>query len=414
MSGAVNMLASLPVSSTQASNASQSQSSQGSKDTSFSDIMSKTEGSTGGEQNKQNAVENGQNGEADAGNITDAKKDAAVNPEDAIANLAAAIVMQNIIAPVEENESLPEIKDAALLAGAGEGVEGSDGSDSLVMLGAASNETIPAANSIEQGAQTVRQPEEVLADDARQVSEFDTQKKEIPLIKPERHTEVEPEQIQQNAEKPEKDAKPQYDQINNTDGNEKTEVHTLKATENTGAESGKDTDNSKAGEDAAFLLEKAENIRTAGTVQVKVAEKMDAQSPKFTENLADKISEGIKSGAKEIEIQLSPENLGKITIKFTAEAGRTLVNIVCDSIRSAELLSRNVSSLASIVEANTGTQTHVSVESESLLKDMNDGQGQERGSGQEGNQKQKDEREVDFIYSLKKEMFVRDLTEEFA
>ena len=60
-----------------------------------------------------------------------------------------------------------------------------------------------------------------------------------------------------------------------------------------------------------------------------------------------------------LELELEPVSLGKLTIRVAFESGRTAVTVLSSSSETLEILSKNASQIAQILEERTGEQTVV-------------------------------------------------------
>lgn len=69
-----------------------------------------------------------------------------------------------------------------------------------------------------------------------------------------------------------------------------------------------------------------------------------------------------QAGQKEFEIQITPENLGKITVKVLYEKGVSTVSIVCSEKKTMELLAQSAREIGTVMEHNLGKPTEVYVE----------------------------------------------------
>ena len=81
---------------------------------------------------------------------------------------------------------------------------------------------------------------------------------------------------------------------------------------------------------------------------VKVGEnfQLDTQEPDMEANLADTIRFAAQQGLKQIEIKLSPENLGSLTVKLTQATDGTLqVVLHTANAKAANLLNQHLDNL---------------------------------------------------------------------
>lgn len=137
------------------------------------------------------------------------------------------------------------------------------------------------------------------------------------------------------------------------------------------------------------VVARAEKLDPA-KVNIKVAEPYTAntESKMFTKQMADKIIFSSTDGSREIEIQLMPKDLGKVTIKLIFEGNSTLVQMTAQNAKAQNILNLNADSIKQIVETNTNTNVVVKVDDENKLNQQNqpfDGRGERQ-------QKEKEEK----------------------
>ncbi len=70
------------------------------------------------------------------------------------------------------------------------------------------------------------------------------------------------------------------------------------------------------------------------------------------QNLATKIVEHATKGIQEFEIQIEPENLGKMAVKLEYRNGEALISIVCTEPKTLELVKNHVEDIRSVVQRN--------------------------------------------------------------
>lgn len=124
-------------------------------------------------------------------------------------------------------------------------------------------------------------------------------------------------------------------------------------------------------------------------VNVKVGEgPLQADSPKFAENLADKITANISIGKTEFDLELNPQDLGTIKIKLVFEAGKASILMSCSNPKTENLLLGSAEQIRSMVESQTGSETTVQVKEEThqSQQDM-------EGRGENPNKRQQEQRQ---------------------
>lgn len=113
----------------------------------------------------------------------------------------------------------------------------------------------------------------------------------------------------------------------------------------------------------------------------------------------------VSNGRTELEIQLEPEHLGKISIKVLAEDSHTVISLCCTEEKTRLLLAQNARELGAIMENNLGTAPQILVEkqaSDYLQRENQQGGQQQQEQHQERHQQKQPEREADdFLQKLR-------------
>ncbi len=137
-------------------------------------------------------------------------------------------------------------------------------------------------------------------------------------------------------------------------------------------------------------MNRAQKSEQPEIIKVKVGDMQKAGSAEFTKAVAENI-EIMKNGADSYEIQLDPENLGKIKVNISFEQGRTSISLTCTNARTAGLLAENASMLAQIIQENNGTSASVNVQDESGYLSQEKGENQNQQSHQQRQNQSSDE-----------------------
>lgn len=135
-----------------------------------------------------------------------------------------------------------------------------------------------------------------------------------------------------------------------------------------------------------------ENVKA---VPVKVGEAPRTEQPKpVEEQIVPKLTEALQNGETRVELQLTPENLGKVTIEMTLKQdGGLVVQIHAENRDTQNLLSKNLSGLEALLGRQTEQEVRVEVprQEESQRQDLYEQQQehhrrqqQERRSRREG------------------------------
>ena len=126
-------------------------------------------------------------------------------------------------------------------------------------------------------------------------------------------------------------------------------------------------------------------------VKIRVAQPYHEYKPEFSRALSSHIAYGLSNSGRTLEIQLEPETLGNILIKFRTGKEGTRVELCCASEKTALLLEKNVSEIGRLIKYHTETPVSIDIrQEETLLLSWNRDQGHSRGRNPEnGNGKKK-------------------------
>jgi len=147
-------------------------------------------------------------------------------------------------------------------------------------------------------------------------------------------------------------------------------------------------------------------FRQVETTPVKVGDTpvADTQSPDMDAQIVDEISKTLDSGAQHVEIQLTPENLGAVTIDLTrSQDGSLQVVLHTATEKAASLLTQHSAALSTLLQSNSQSDVQVRVleQHEENLYFQQQSQNQS-GSGQSGQQEHRQRRENDdFLQQLR-------------
>lgn len=133
---------------------------------------------------------------------------------------------------------------------------------------------------------------------------------------------------------------------------------------NTSTEGEKNTQTENQGAEHAAAAMAQAPVRTAAE-DIKPQEVVTVQVP-HAEELPDKVADQLLSkmeeGVQEFEIQIEPENLGKIAVKVLYEDGQATVSIFCTEKKTLDLLGNNARDIGNIIDRNLGGETKIFVE----------------------------------------------------
>lgn len=175
-------------------------------------------------------------------------------------------------------------------------------------------------------------------------------------------------------------------------------------------------DDELQGEAAEFPTQVFHDVKAA---PIKVAEHykpVDTQEPEMDGKLANTILDAARSGVEKMQIQLTPANLGSITIDLTRDAGGALEVVIHASTSKAEgLLNQHLDGLHAALQSYGNNQAvHVEVQRGQEGQEQHmfqhadpDGRGQQHQQRQENRQETEDSGE-DFLQKLRLGLTVLD------
>ncbi len=130
-------------------------------------------------------------------------------------------------------------------------------------------------------------------------------------------------------------------------------------------------------------------------ITVKVGENAQINDPEMTQKLADKMLTKFSQNQNEFEIQLTPKELGKITIKLMMENGQAHISMFAENAKTMSLLAEKAKELGAIIQQHTGNQTNVEVVDQKTMENQNQNK-EQKGDGfarqQQEQQRQHQER----------------------
>lgn len=130
--------------------------------------------------------------------------------------------------------------------------------------------------------------------------------------------------------------------------------------------------------------------------------------------LSEQIMMQIDSGKKELDVQLEPQNLGKIRIKVSYEDNQVSVSVLCTESKTLKLLTQSAGDLGTILESNLERPVQVIVdsrESDYLNNQQEQGGRQQQHQHQQEQGSKQEENREDFIQRLRLGIFETDSTD---
>lgn len=172
----------------------------------------------------------------------------------------------------------------------------------------------------------------------------------------------------------------------------------------------------------AVVTEASAQVQTARplfdqveSVPVQVGQPVQADSPEMPMQLGERIEQAVQQGQNTIEVQLTPQELGKITIRLSVGEEGTLVSLHSANAKTVSLLSEHAANIGAIVEQNHPGNVSVRVEQENANAQQQ--YTQQEHSNQNGGQQQQQQRHQapphsdDFVQQFRLGLIARDTAE---
>ncbi len=166
-----------------------------------------------------------------------------------------------------------------------------------------------------------------------------------------------------------------------SEGNPKTESETPAAPEQANVSQVQTASATAASRSGAPVQQ---NTAASETLYVNVSDRAEN-----IQNLTELIKNAVDSQVKELEIQLEPANLGKITVKAVYESGKAAVVISCTNQAALEALSGKAAELGGLLQERMGGQTEIIVDQPQQQYLNQDGRNGNQESREEQHRQQK-------------------------
>ena len=178
-------------------------------------------------------------------------------------------------------------------------------------------------------------------------------------------------------------------------------------TQSTGEENQSQANNYQAEQSAAAPVAQTPVKNIQEDVPREVTTIHVAQPEELPDKLTDQIVGKMQEGVDSFEIEIEPENLGKIAVKIQYQDGQATVSIFCTEKRALEVLGDRAREIGVIIDKNLGGETKIFVEKQEpdYLNRNNDENQQGRQDGQEqqkeSNKKQEADDSEQFLQKLR-------------
>lgn len=163
-----------------------------------------------------------------------------------------------------------------------------------------------------------------------------------------------------------------------------------------------DQENLESGRESAVFQEVRE-------IPVKVGEAPAAEKTVETQpvevQIGEKLTEALQSGETRVEIQLTPENLGKVTVEVTLNQEGTLhITLHAENPATRNLLARDMSGLQMMLARDTQQDVRVEIPQQQEnhnIYDQQQGRQQHQNPQQHQQHQERRENAEDFLHQLR-------------
>lgn len=166
--------------------------------------------------------------------------------------------------------------------------------------------------------------------------------------------------------------------------------------------------------DASAMADRQPLFKDVKATPIKVGDnfQLDTQQPDMEAKLAETIRFAAQQGLRQIEIRLSPENLGALTIRLTQSADGTLqVLLRTSTVKAANLLSQHTDGLNAALQGYGQNEVRVEVQrgedsqQAQQQQQQTDPNGHNRQSQQQQQRSQEESHSGDFLQKLRLGLF---------
>jgi len=186
---------------------------------------------------------------------------------------------------------------------------------------------------------------------------------------------------------------------------QETEGRTVEVKVETGRpaeETPENTDDTPELQDAEVETPVFEDVK-AVPVKVGEAPRTETEQP-VEEQIMPRLTEALQNGETHVEIQLTPENLGKVTVELTmSKDGGLVVQLHAENRETQNLLSKNTAGLEALLGRETAQEVRVEVprQEESQRQDLYEQQQEQHQRHQQEERRRQETRGEDFFQQLR-------------
>lgn len=155
----------------------------------------------------------------------------------------------------------------------------------------------------------------------------------------------------------------------------------------------------------------AQQARTEAVQETPAGETVRMYVPQpeeLPEKLTNQLMTKMADGVREFEIQVEPENLGKIAVKISYENGQVNISILCSEKKALDALGQNVKEICHVIERNFGGSTTIILDkpendylNQSRDESGQNRQNQEQEQPKQGKQQQSEDDAEQFLQKLR-------------
>lgn len=145
-------------------------------------------------------------------------------------------------------------------------------------------------------------------------------------------------------------------------------------------------------------------FRNTDAMPVKVGEAsvLDTENPEFSAKLSQTIEQASSQGIQKVQIQLTPENLGKVVVEMTQDSNGLLhIVLHAENERAVRILQDHSAALGELLQQNSSGQVRVEVPSQQTSQESWQPPDQQHSGGQQREQKPPRQDTEDFLNQLR-------------
>ena len=145
---------------------------------------------------------------------------------------------------------------------------------------------------------------------------------------------------------------------------------------------------------------KVNDVYNNGNIVIKVSDDaVKTQKPAFNQ-VAEKIIVNYKIGKPQFEMELFPENLGKVSVKLTNQNGEMTVEILADNPKTQDLLLANSGEIKTIIQSAAKQPVRILQETQDKpwYEDTQNQQNQQNRQNQQEQQEQQEQQNRNRVY----------------